>query len=323
MNTAPALRDRALAPLPPREAVARRARSRSRIAFVGAALIAFGDWTGSPGSLLGNGLALAGAVTARRLPGRRPRPARRAAAQRLRARRLVGGGAACSPCSRGRPASSSAATRRGPGSLFTALAVVPTLGGHGLVNKSPALAPRADRGPLPPRRAGHRLDPRLARLRRDARGRGRSPAARSCSRPSASSSRGARERSAHRPRPLHRRHDLDAPRPAHRGGAARALRPGDRGARPGPSARGPPPPRGPRPPAGPARHPGVDVAPPAPGRERPRRPLRARGRDHPRHRHPRGDRVPPRPHRRRARSPSCCAGRCARSPTPAGTGRRT
>jgi drug/metabolite transporter (DMT)-like permease len=32
------------------------------IAFAGAALIAFGDWTGSPGSLLGNGLALAGAV---------------------------------------------------------------------------------------------------------------------------------------------------------------------------------------------------------------------------------------------------------------------
>jgi drug/metabolite transporter (DMT)-like permease len=105
------------------------------LAFFGAALIAYGDWTGSPGSLLGNGLALFGAVTVAlyQVIGRGLRDA-----LPLRAYVLGVWGTA---------ALSLAALARGSGVLlcgyprrtwfvFAALAVVPTLGGHGLVNKS-------------------------------------------------------------------------------------------------------------------------------------------------------------------------------------------
>jgi drug/metabolite transporter (DMT)-like permease len=105
------------------------------VALVGAGLIAFGDWTGSPGSLLGNGLAVAGAVTVAlyQVIGRGLRDA-----LPLNAYVLGVWGTAALVL---------AALARGFGVLlggypertwlvFLALAVVPTLGGHGLVNKS-------------------------------------------------------------------------------------------------------------------------------------------------------------------------------------------
>ena len=105
------------------------------VAFVGAALIAYGDWSGSPGSLLGNGLALFGAVTVAlyQVIGRGLRDALPLNAYVLG----VWGTAAVAL----------AALARGTGVVlggyplrtwiaFLALAVVPTLGGHGLVNKS-------------------------------------------------------------------------------------------------------------------------------------------------------------------------------------------
>jgi len=105
------------------------------VAFTGAGLIAFGDWTGSPGSLLGNGLAVAGAmaVALYQVIGRGLRDA-----LPLNAYVLGVWGAA---------ALALAVLARGFGVLlggyptrtwlvFVALAVVPTIGGHGLVNKS-------------------------------------------------------------------------------------------------------------------------------------------------------------------------------------------
>jgi drug/metabolite transporter (DMT)-like permease len=105
------------------------------IAFAGAALIAFGDWTGSPGSLLGNGLALAGAVTLAvyQVVGRGLRDALPLNAYVLG----VWSVAACVLAVLAR--SSGVALGDYPVRtwlLFTALAIVPTLGGHGLVNKS-------------------------------------------------------------------------------------------------------------------------------------------------------------------------------------------
>ena len=105
------------------------------VAFAGAALIALGDWTGSPGSLLGNGLAVAGAATlaAYQVIGRGLRDA-----LPLNAYVLAVWGTAALVL---------AALARSMGVLlggypkrtwllFVALAVVPTIGGHGLVNKS-------------------------------------------------------------------------------------------------------------------------------------------------------------------------------------------
>jgi drug/metabolite transporter (DMT)-like permease len=105
------------------------------LAILGAALIAYGDWTGSPGSLLGNGLALFGAVMVAvyQVVGRGLREALPLDAYILG----VWGTATLAL----------AALARGFGvplagyptktwTAFLALAVVPTLGGHGLVNKS-------------------------------------------------------------------------------------------------------------------------------------------------------------------------------------------
>ena len=105
------------------------------VAITGAGLIAFGDWTGSPGSLLGNGLAVAGAVAVAlyQVIGRGLRDA-----LPLRAYVLGVWGTA---------ALALAGLARGFGVLlggypkrtwllFVALALVPTIGGHGLVNKS-------------------------------------------------------------------------------------------------------------------------------------------------------------------------------------------
>jgi drug/metabolite transporter (DMT)-like permease len=105
------------------------------VAFTGAALIAFGDWTGSPGSLVGNGLAVAGAVTVALYqvvgPGLRD-------ALPLNAYVLgVWGTAALALAglARGFGVPLGGYSRR-TWLLFLALALVPTIGGHGLVNKS-------------------------------------------------------------------------------------------------------------------------------------------------------------------------------------------
>jgi drug/metabolite transporter (DMT)-like permease len=105
------------------------------IALTGAALIALGDWTGSPGSLLGNGLAVAGAITvaAYQVIGRGLRDA-----LPLNAYVLGVWGTAALVL---------AVLARGFGVVlggyptrtwlvFVALALVPTIGGHGLINKS-------------------------------------------------------------------------------------------------------------------------------------------------------------------------------------------
>ena len=105
------------------------------IAFAGAAIIAFGDWTGSPGSLLGNGLALAGAVTfaVYQVVGRGLRDA-------LPLNAYVLGVWSVAACVLAFLAWSSGVVLGGYTArtwlLFTALAIVPTIGGHGLVNKS-------------------------------------------------------------------------------------------------------------------------------------------------------------------------------------------
>jgi drug/metabolite transporter (DMT)-like permease len=105
------------------------------LAFLGAALIAYGDWAGSPGSLTGNLLALAGAVTlaAYHVIGRGLRDA-----LPLRAYLLGVWSTAAIVlailCAALRVPFAGYSGRTF--ALFLALAVVPTLGGHGLVNLS-------------------------------------------------------------------------------------------------------------------------------------------------------------------------------------------
>jgi drug/metabolite transporter (DMT)-like permease len=105
------------------------------VAFAGAGLIAFGDWTGSPGSLLGNGLAVAGAVTVAlyQVIGRGLRHALPLNAYVLG----VWGTAALALAglARGFGVPLGGYPKR-TWLLFVALALVPTIGGHGLVNKS-------------------------------------------------------------------------------------------------------------------------------------------------------------------------------------------
>jgi len=112
--------------------------------------------------------------------------------------------------------------------VFTALAIVPTIGGHGLVNKSLRSFPAPTVGLF---LLG---EPVLASILawlvfREVPGPWTLAGGAVVIAALAWSLRGARERPAHGPRPLHRRHDLDASRPGHRGGASRALRPRDRG----------------------------------------------------------------------------------------------
>jgi drug/metabolite transporter (DMT)-like permease len=105
------------------------------VAMVGAALIALGDRAGSPGSLLGNLLALAGAVTvaAYQVMGRGLR-----AALPLNAYILGVWGTAA--LALGLLATTFGVSLTGYPTAtwlaFAALALVPTIGGHGLVNKS-------------------------------------------------------------------------------------------------------------------------------------------------------------------------------------------
>ncbi len=105
------------------------------VAFLGATLIAFGDWTGSPGSLRGNLLALAGAVTvaAYQVIGRGLR-----AALPLNAY-VLGVWATAAFCLALLALAFGVALTGFPPATwaaFVALALVPTIGGHGLVNKS-------------------------------------------------------------------------------------------------------------------------------------------------------------------------------------------
>jgi drug/metabolite transporter (DMT)-like permease len=105
------------------------------VAFAGAALIALGDWTGSPGSLLGNGLAVAGAVTLAiyQVVGRGLRDALPLNAYVL----AVWGTAALAlvalALSFGVPLGG---YPERTWLVFVALAIVPTIGGHGFINKS-------------------------------------------------------------------------------------------------------------------------------------------------------------------------------------------
>jgi drug/metabolite transporter (DMT)-like permease len=105
------------------------------IAFAGAALIALGDWGGSPGSLLGHALAVAGAVTvaAYQVIGRGLRAALPLNAYVLGVWATAAVALAALATGSGVPLSG---YDRRTWLVFAALALVPTLGGHGLVNKS-------------------------------------------------------------------------------------------------------------------------------------------------------------------------------------------
>jgi len=105
------------------------------VAFAGAALIAFGDWAGTPGSLLGNGLAVAGAITvaAYQVIGRGLRAALPLNAYVLGVWATAAVALAAMALAFGVPL---AGYDRRTWLVFAALAVVPTIGGHGLVNKS-------------------------------------------------------------------------------------------------------------------------------------------------------------------------------------------
>jgi drug/metabolite transporter (DMT)-like permease len=105
------------------------------LALLGAALIAYGDWTGSPGSLRGNLLAVAGAVTvaAYQVIGRGLRDALPLEAYVLGVWATAAAALALLAALFGVPLAPF------PGRtwlVFLALALVPTIGGHGLVNKS-------------------------------------------------------------------------------------------------------------------------------------------------------------------------------------------
>lgn len=105
------------------------------IALAGAALIAFGDWTGAPGSLRGNLLAVAGAVTvaAYQVIGRGLRDALPLHAYVLGVWSTAAATLALFALALGVPL---APFPPRTWLVFLALALVPTIGGHGLVNKS-------------------------------------------------------------------------------------------------------------------------------------------------------------------------------------------
>lgn len=105
------------------------------IALAGAALIAFGDWTGAPGSLRGNLLAVAGAVTvaAYQVIGRGLRDALPLHAYVLGVWSTAAATLALLALALGVPL---APFPPRTWLVFLALALVPTIGGHGLVNKS-------------------------------------------------------------------------------------------------------------------------------------------------------------------------------------------
>lgn len=105
------------------------------IAFAGAALIALSDWTGSPGSLFGNLLAVVGAVTlaAYQVIGRGLRHALPLNAYVLGVWATAALALALMAFGFGVPLVGYAPKTW---LTFVALALVPTIGGHGLINKS-------------------------------------------------------------------------------------------------------------------------------------------------------------------------------------------
>jgi drug/metabolite transporter (DMT)-like permease len=105
------------------------------VALAGAALIALGDWAGTPGSLPGNALAVAGAVTvaAYQVIGRGLRAALPLNAYVLGVWATAATALAAMAFAFGVPL---AGYGQRTWLVFAALAVVPTIGGHGLVNKS-------------------------------------------------------------------------------------------------------------------------------------------------------------------------------------------
>jgi drug/metabolite transporter (DMT)-like permease len=105
------------------------------IAFLGAGLIAYADWAGSPGSLVGNLLALAGAITlaAYHVIGRGLRDALPLPAYVLGVWTTAAITLAVFCLAMHVPFDGYS---RRTYALFAALALVPTLGGHGLVNLS-------------------------------------------------------------------------------------------------------------------------------------------------------------------------------------------
>lgn len=134
VNTAP-LFAIALSAVFLRERPSRATAVATPIALGGAALIALGDWTGSPGSLTGNLLALAGAlaVAAYQVIGRGLRGALPLDVYVLGVWTTAAGVLATLAWTSGVPLGGFS-----PRSwlFFVALAVVPTLGGHGLVNRA-------------------------------------------------------------------------------------------------------------------------------------------------------------------------------------------
>ncbi len=134
VNTAP-LFTLVLSRLFLRERIARVVLLAIPIALLGAALIALGDWSGSPGSLLGNLLALAGAVTvaAYQVIGRGLRDALPLDAYVLGVWATAAAVLAALALALGTPL-----TGYAPRTwlVLVALALVPTIGGHGLVNRS-------------------------------------------------------------------------------------------------------------------------------------------------------------------------------------------
>jgi drug/metabolite transporter (DMT)-like permease len=134
VNTAP-LFALALSHLFLREEVPGVVKAALPVAFAGAAVIALGDWTGSPGTLGGNALAVAGAVTLAvyQVIGRGLRSA-------LPLDAYVLGVWATAAAALGAMALASGVPLTGYDRrtllVFLALAVVPTIGGHGLVNRS-------------------------------------------------------------------------------------------------------------------------------------------------------------------------------------------
>jgi drug/metabolite transporter (DMT)-like permease len=105
------------------------------VALVGAALIALGDYRGDPGSLRGNLLALAGAATvaAHQVIGRGLRDALALRAYVFAAWATAAAVLAALAAATGVPLAGFPA---GTWLAFLALALVPTIGGHGLVNKA-------------------------------------------------------------------------------------------------------------------------------------------------------------------------------------------
>ncbi len=134
VNTAP-LFTVALSCLFLRERSARVVLLALPLALLGAGLIALGDWSGSPGSLRGNLLALAGAATlaAYQVIGRGLRDALPLDAYVLGVWATAAAVLAALALALGTPL-----TGYAPRTwlVLVALALVPTLGGHGLVNKS-------------------------------------------------------------------------------------------------------------------------------------------------------------------------------------------